>query len=118
MWLVPLPVILQFTERDQIMYKFFKSSDIWKKSKLEAKKTETKLYPSLLLMNVHKFSSYKRELKEQTIQGTESDEVETAKMPKLKNHSCFQYSFLKHVFRYFSCILNWIIIIIIQNLLY
>lgn len=66
MWPMPLLVILQFTEIDQIMCKSLKSRVIQKKSKLKAKKTDPKPYPSLLLMNKHKFSSYKRELEKQT----------------------------------------------------
>lgn len=65
-WPMPLLVILQFTEIDQIMCKSLKSRAIQKKSKLKAKKADTKAYPRLLLMNEHKFSSYKRELKKQT----------------------------------------------------
>lgn len=73
---MPLLVFLQFTEMDQIMCKSLKNRVIQKKSKLEAKKIGTKSYPSLLLMNGHKFSSYKRELEKQTVEGTESAELE------------------------------------------
>lgn len=76
MWPMPLLVFLQFTEMDQIMCKSLKNRVIQKKSKLEAKKIDTKSYPSLLLMNGHKFSSYKRELEKQTVEGTESAELE------------------------------------------
>lgn len=51
MWPMPLLVFLQFTEMDQIMCKSLKNRVIQKKSKLEAKKIDTKSYPSLLLMN-------------------------------------------------------------------
>lgn len=80
MWPMPLLVFLQFTEMDQIRCKSLNNRVIRKKSKLEAKKIDAKSYPSLLLMNGHKFSSYKRELKKQTVKGIESAELETEKI--------------------------------------
>lgn len=104
---MPLLVFLQFTEMDQIMCKSLKNSYSKEKQTWgQEKKIDTKSYPSLLLMNGHKFSSYKRELEKQTVEGTESAELENEKIHKLKGHSHFQYGFLKCVFQYFSAILS------------
>lgn len=76
MWPMPLLVFLQFTEMDQIMCKSLKNRVIQKKSKLEAKKIDTKSYPSLLLMNGQNSPAIKGSLRNKQLEGTESAELE------------------------------------------